>query len=240
MRMISNSKKIITFIVTLFPVLASYAASLQVYPVNINFSAGENVKAVYVKNTGTEPISAQIRVYGWTQKNQTDVYAETHNLVVSPPITAIPGGQQQLIRLIMPVPPSDQTEQAYKLVVDELPGAEQSTSRAVRFLLRYNLPVFINTPKNPVDFSEIIFHLDKTSVPARLWIENKSNKHLKLSNVVLSSGTHKSTLFNGLLGYVLANSSNSWPLPKGHYSGTTLTFNANDNTETQTVPIISN
>lgn len=227
-----------TFILGLGVSFTSFAASLQVYPVNITFSAGENVKAVYVKNTGTTPIGAQLRAYQWTQQGQNDVLTDTHTLVLSPPITSIPPGQQQLIRVILPVPPTQQGEQAYKLVVDELPGSQDDEKRAVRFLLRYNLPVFVNTPATPVDLAQMKFHLDTSSSPARLWIENNSPHHLKLSNVVLVAGDHKYPLFNGLLGYVLANNSRSWPLPKGHYTGSTLTFNVNDDAAIQTVPLI--
>jgi len=237
-------KRIVTTLTTVIFGLCSactaLAASLQVYPVNITFSAGENAKAVYVKNTGTAPIGAQLRAYQWTQQGQTDVLTETHALLLSPPITSIPAGQQQLIRVILPVPPAQQGEQAYKLVVDELPGTQDDEKRAVRFLLRYNLPVFVNTPAIPLNLSLMKFHLDTTSSPARLWIENNSSQHLKLSNVVLVADDHKHPLFNGLLGYVLANSSRSWPLPKGHYAGSTLTFNVNDDAVTQSVPLILN
>ncbi len=36
--------------------LPSAAATLQVYPVNIGFCAGETAQAVYVKNTGSAPM----------------------------------------------------------------------------------------------------------------------------------------------------------------------------------------
>lgn len=215
----------------------SYAASLQVFPVNINFAQGENVKAIYVNNTGADPISAQVRVYQWTQQNETDVLTETRSLVVSPPITAIPPGKQQLLRVILPAP-AGSSEQSYKLVVDELPGtADNSGKRAVRFLLRYTLPVFINTPQSLPEMSNFTFYLDTHSVPEKLCIENNGPEHLKLSNVILSSGKHQVMINQGLMGYVLAHSTRSWSLPKGRYSGSILTFTTNDDSTTKTVPV---
>ncbi|KGD73547.1 hypothetical protein HA49_09805 [Tatumella morbirosei] len=226
-------------VIGLLPCL-TYAASLQVFPVNINFAPGENVKAVYVNNIGNDPISAQVRVYQWVQSNDNDVLTETQNLVVSPPMTAIPAGKQQLLRVIMPVVPVGKGEQSYKLVVDELPGsADKSGRHAVRFLLRYTLPVFINTPKSALDMNDFVFHLNTHVSPERLTVENHGLQHLKLSNVVLSSGQQQVTLNRGLLGYVLAHSTRSWSLPKGKYSGSTLTFTINDDTTTKTVPIIT-
>ncbi|ARU93510.1 fimbrial biogenesis chaperone [Tatumella citrea] len=226
---------IVSFLLPCF----SYAASLQVFPVNINFSPGENVKPIYVNNIGNDPISAQVRVYQWTQVNGNDVLTETQNLVISPPMTAIPAGKQQLLRVIMPSAPADSGEQSYKLVVDELPGtADKSGKHAVRFLLRYTLPVFINTPKTALNMSDFVFHLNTHVSPERLTIENRGSQHLKLSNVILSSGQHQVTLNRGLLGYVLAHSTRSWSLPKGKYSGSTLMFTINDDTTTKTVPII--
>ncbi|KFD18011.1 MULTISPECIES: fimbrial biogenesis chaperone [Tatumella] len=226
-----------SILIATFVFSSSYAASLQVFPVNINFSQGENVKAIYVNNTGADPISAQVRVYKWTQQNETDVLTETQSLIVSPPITAIPPGKQQLLRIILPVP-AGPSEQTYKLVVDELPGAaDTSGKRAVRFLLRYTLPVFINTPQSVPNLSNINFYLDTHSVPEKLRIVNNGPEHLKLSNVILSSGKHQVTINQGLMGYVLAHSTRSWSLPKGRYSGSTLTFTTNDDSTTKTVPI---
>lgn len=237
-RMLRSYNIFICLLTVLF-ISSSYAASLQVFPVNINFSPGENVKAIYVNNTGTDPISAQVRVFKWTQKNESDVLTETQALIVSPPVTAIPPGKQQLLRVILPAPVGT-GEQSYKLVVDELPGASTNGGQhAVRFLLRYTLPVFINTSQAEPDLKDISFHLDTHSVPARLWIENNGQEHLKLSNVVLVSGQHKVTINRGLLGYVLAHSTRSWSLPKGTYSGSKLTFTANDDATTKTVPISS-
>ncbi|WP_343870685.1 molecular chaperone [Tatumella terrea] len=228
---------VLSLFVTTFFISGSYAASLQVFPVNINFSAGENVKAIYVNNMGTDPISAQVRVYQWTQQNDTDVLTETQSLVVSPPMTAIPPGKQQLLRVILPVPVGP-AEQSYKLVVDELPGAtDNSGKHAVRFLLRYTLPVFINTPQSAPDMSDFKFYLDTHSVPEKLRIVNNGAEHLKLSNVILSSGEHQVTINQGLMGYVLAHSARSWSLPKGRYSGSTITFTTNDDSTTKTVPI---
>ncbi len=227
-------------IVSLFFPYLAYAASLQVFPVNINFSPGENVKAIYVNNTGTDPISAQVRVYKWSQVNDNDMLTETQTLVVSPPMTAIPAGKQQLLRVIMPAVQADNREQSYKLVVDELPGtADKNGKHAVRFLLRYTLPVFINTPKNALNMDDFVFHLNTHSSPARLWIENHGSQHLKLSDVVLSDGKHQTVISRGLLGYVLANSTRSWALPAGKYPGSTLTFTINDDATSKTVPVIT-
>ncbi len=237
--MLSLFRFSLAVIVSVFLPYFSYAASLQVFPVNINFSPGENVKAIYVNNIGNDPISAQVRVYQWAQSNDNDVLTETQNLVVSPPMTAIPAGKQQLLRVIMPSAPVDSGEQSYKLVVDELPGAaDNSGKHAVRFLLRYTLPVFINTPKTALDMNDFVFRLNTHVSPERLTVENHGPQHLKLSNVLLSSGQHQVTLNRGLLGYVLAHSTRSWSLPKGKYSGSTLTFTINDDTTTKTVPII--
>ncbi len=82
--------------------LPSAAATLQVYPVNIGFCAGETAQAVYVKNTGSAAIGAQIRAYAWHQQNNKEVLSDTGDLLVSPPMTNIPAGRQQLIRVILP------------------------------------------------------------------------------------------------------------------------------------------
>lgn len=218
--------------------LSSYAATLQVYPVNVGFCAGETAQAIYVKNVGSAAIGAQIRVYAWHQQNNTDALSETEDLLVSPPMTTIPAARQQLIRVILPVPPSGDTEHAYRLVVDELPGSSNMAEKdGVRFLLRYSIPVFVNCHDQPVDLKTVSASIDHLAHPAMLRIRNNGTQHIKLSNIALLGGSHRIPMSKGLLGYVLPNSEKEWPLPKGINTASSLSLNLNDNEQKQTIDI---
>ncbi|HFZ8995319.1 TPA: molecular chaperone [Citrobacter freundii] len=218
--------------------IPSYAATLQVFPVNIGFCAGENAQAIYVKNSGSSAIGAQIRVYAWQQQNNKDILSETDELLVSPPMTTIPATRQQLIRVILPAPVTGNNEKAYRLIVDELPGENNLAEKdGVRFLLRYSIPVFVNCNDRQPDPKTISFSVDSQAHPAMLKVRNTGPQHIKLSDITLLSGGKKIHMSHGLLGYVLPHSEKEWPLPKGVSHASSLSLNLNDNEQEQTFSI---
>lgn len=221
----------------LYMTTSASAASLQMYPVTINFCNQESVAAVYVKNTGEESIGAQLRIYKWQQQGQKDVLAPDSTLIVSPPIATIPAGKEQLVRIVSTAStaPGGQ-EQAWRLLVDELPdGTHSQRHQVVHFLMRYSVPVFFSCPGKIPDLSTIHASLDSSS--HRLVIRNNGSYHLKLSNLSMISGGKNYLIAKGLFGYVLPGSEMTWKLPKNVPEGTSLTATLSDNATSQTIPI---
>ncbi|KJM57670.1 hypothetical protein SS31_22310 [Pluralibacter gergoviae] len=215
------------------------AASLQMYPLVVNFCNGESVRPVYVKNTGTAPIGAQLRVYQWQQKNHADVLTPATQIIISPPIASIPPGKEQLVRLILPqLPAGNSREQSWRLLLDELPGAQSSAAgEQVHFLLRYSVPVFLSCSNPPMDAASIHASLDHRGGHRRLVIRNSSNRHLKLSNVALMSGHQRYPINRGLMGYVLPGSEMAWDLPAGVPDGNAITATTSNDAASQTIPL---
>ncbi|WP_043081676.1 molecular chaperone [Pluralibacter gergoviae] len=215
------------------------AASLQMYPVTVNFCKGASVAAVYVKNTGEENIGAQLRVYQWQQQNHQDLMNPTSELVVSPPITSIPPGKEQLVRVISPAPiASGGPEKSYRLLIDELPqNSAAHSSEQVHFLLRYSVPVFFSCPEQKPDLSAIHASLDSASNRRRLVIRNSGVTHIKLSRVSIESGGKSYLISKGLFGYVLPGSEMTWDLPNSVPAGTSLTATLGNNATSQTIPL---
>lgn len=214
------------------------AATLQVYPVNIDFSQDEKVKAVYVSNTGDTPINAQIRVFRWQQQGNENTLSETKDIIASPPLTDIPPQQQQLIRVIIPGDVASEGEQAYRLIIDELPGNDNAENNsAVKFLLRYSLPVFIHTPDAPVDPRKTDVRIDNHVKPAMLFIRNNNKKHIKLSDVFIINNGKEQIINKGLMGYVLADSQMQWPLPDNISAGQTLKVTINEQPEPHSLTV---
>ncbi|EPJ3207211.1 molecular chaperone [Salmonella enterica subsp. enterica serovar Derby] len=225
-------------IVGLVCTVNSYAATLQVYPVTLEFCGNESAQAIYVRNTGSATIGAQIRVYAWHQQNNKDNLTETQDVMVSPPMTTIPVSRQQLVRVILATPGRGDTEQAYRIIVDELPGENNMADKdGVRFLLRYSIPVFVNCKETHPASGQLAVSIVRTAQPLMLKIKNNGNQHVKLSDVFLVSGTKNIAMSKGLLGYVLPHSEKEWPLPNGITTASSLSLYLNDNVQKQTINI---
>ncbi|BDH45326.1 pilus assembly protein [Salmonella enterica subsp. enterica serovar Choleraesuis] len=219
--------------------LTTFAASLQMYPLTVNFCNKETVEPVYVKNTGSEPIGAQLRVYQWQQKDNKEILTPTQSVIISPPIANIPPGREQLVRLVSPVPVPDQgNEQSYRLIIDELPdGKAKNGDSQVHFLLRYSVPVFFGCGTKKIDMSTISARIDSRNSQPRLVVRNTGAQHLKLSKVALISAGKSYLITGGLLGYVLPGNEMAWDLPLKLSAGSAITAAVNDNPTSQTITL---
>ncbi|OTG80395.1 hypothetical protein B9T27_13220 [Acinetobacter sp. ANC 4648] len=192
------------------------AASLQVAPILLEFSPQEKVKELWLTNTGDESIRAQVRVNAWTQSNDQDVLTASKDLIASPMVLSIPAGQRQLVRLIRNVKTVNTTEQAYRLIVDELPNSKAETQSGLQLLLKYSIPVFFKV-SNSNDTNQGITSLKGISfkyTPHTLTVSNQSDHYKRFSQFAYIDAQGKKTLIQmGLMGYVLSGQRMQWNIP---------------------------
>lgn len=193
---------------------AAFASGLQVSPIGLHVAASDQAEALWLTNTGSDTLHAQVRVFRWTQVDGKDVLEASHDLVVSPPMVTIAPGDRQLVRVIRQVaPPSDGTEAAYRVVVDELPvdGADKG---GLKFVLRYSVPVFLAPAGDPTVSATLQSNWVDTPNGPRLSVHNTGTGHAQVADVTQAGvGTKGIALVPGLVGYVLPGSTMAWPLP---------------------------
>jgi fimbrial chaperone protein len=205
--------------------VAARASGLQVAPISLEFAPGSQAEAVWLTNTGDAPIRAQVRVLRWTQADGEEVLTPSPDLRPSPAIVEIAPGKQQLVRIVRPVVEKASQEVAYRLLIDELPGAQTESAAGLQFLLRYSVPVFL-LPANvkPEDARPIVSaRVIGEGADAKLEVVNRGTKRARLSQLAtVDVAGEKQMLVPGLLGYVLAGQQMQWPiaLPPGASEGT--------------------
>lgn len=199
---------------------AAQAASLQVAPISLEFSPQEQAQSVWLSNTGTVPVRAQVRVMLWSQPDQADLLGPTRELVASPPMVEIAPGDKQMIRIIRTQPGTPDGEKSFRLIIDELPGsagAAAAPGGGLQFLLRYSVPVFVSVAapvpasSTPTDVSGVSAALE--GAPPVLAIANTGKQRVKISQLVyVDPQGQRTSLAPGLLGYVLSGQRMRWPL----------------------------
>lgn len=202
----------------------SVAASLEVSPTTVSFSGGktdatEKVESVWLTNSGQTPVRGQVRIYKWDQTDNRDVLQDTRAVVVSPPFLDIPAGDKQLVRLIRAEDSHSGTEQAYRLLIDEVPSQNETHTRdGVKFQLRYSVPVFIPAKGNVQGAADVLtgvqFSVKKEGRDTLFMVKNiQGSSHIKLARLswVTPEGK-RHLLYDGLMGYVLAGKQNAWPV----------------------------
>jgi len=204
-------------IVALLAVGNAGAASLFVRPTTVVFAPGSSAATVTVTNSGDAPVTAQLRMFSWTQSDNADKLDPTQAIAASPPMTSIPPGQSQTIRLVRTVKAPVLKEESYRLYVDEILDRKASASAsAIQIQLRYSVPVFLLVNGN--DLAKLSAVASFTNGSIAFEATNTGKAHAQISKVeaVYANGSSRS-LVAGLLGYVLPEKSRhwAWVLPPG-------------------------
>ncbi|MEO8747723.1 MAG: molecular chaperone [Rhodanobacter sp.] len=193
------------------------AAGLQVAPVGLAFKSSSPAQGLWLTNSGSDALHAQVRVFHWTQAEGKDVLTPTQALVASPPMLTLQPGARQLVRVIRTGAASaGATEDAFRLLVDELPQPEQAAQTGVRYIMRYSVPVFIE-PAHAPDASAVAASLHwsllREDNGVALQVHNAGATHAQISAAsLLPSGGKPVEVTAGLLGYVLPGMTMHWTL----------------------------
>jgi fimbrial chaperone protein len=195
---------------------SSFAAGLQVAPILLELSAKQNADGIWLSNTGSAAIAAQVRVYHWTQAHGEDRLDASRDLVISPPIVKLAPGARQLVRVIRSGPPPESREDAFRILVDELPvdvgAASDDAAKGLRFVLRYSVPVFV-APRGDAGKPKLTGHAEPTSGGIVLDVRNDGDTRAQLGNLSRTDAAgNRAEIATGLVGYALAGSEMRWPL----------------------------
>ena len=199
-------------LLTLAP--AALASALQVSPILVQFAPDQPAASVNLQNAGDAPLNAQVRIFGWTQKDGQDRLQPDPGVQVSPPISAIPALGEQVVRLVRRDHQVPDREVCYRLLVDELPVVDANSSNKVIFRLRYSVPVFVAPAGFPAP-PKLSWSMDRHGGVWLLKARNEGGLHAQFGATRLRwPDGQEFSLSDGLFGYALAGSSRSWELPQ--------------------------
>jgi len=204
--------------------VAALAANLGVSPTLLEFAAGQTTAGLRVTNgDAAQAVQVQARLLRWHQEAGEDVYTPTTGVVTSPPVTRVQAGGENLIRIVRTSKTPVVGEEAYRLLVDQLPEPGAQASNAVAILIRHSVPVFFagadTAPAQPQwHIAREVQTYPHSSSPQAGWrvtVTNAGEKRIRLVNLDLldESGRvvgHKP----GLVGYVLGGAQRQFFVPE--------------------------
>jgi len=188
------------------------AASLQVSPTSIELQAPGSAATLKLRNEGTGPLNAQIRVFRWNQVDGEEKLEPTDDVVASPPIATLAPQADYTVRLVRVTKRPVSNGESYRLLVDELPDPTTQRNRVVTLVLRYSIPVFFY-PRDPAE-ARLTWAVEQRNGRAYVSATNSGDRHVRVSTLKLSDGNGSAVSFgNGLTGYVLGRSTMRWLAP---------------------------
>ncbi|MBT0721206.1 molecular chaperone [Rosenbergiella collisarenosi] len=235
--------RLLALFITIFCVGKSNAAgnALLVWPILQTIEADQSGSALWLENRGDSDIHLQVRIFSWQQRGSQDHYADQTEVVASPPFIDIPPRQKQLVRLIRTGAVPRSGEQAYRIILDQLPPSSASSpkdSAGLQLQMRYVLPLFTyaqgvwtqprtDKPRDAATATTpaLSWSVARQTQP-QLTITNHGQVHARLTDVFFAKQPildGSAVVVNkGLLGYVLAGQSMTFPLPKSSQDVSTL------------------
>jgi fimbrial chaperone protein len=192
------------------PAPAVAGAAFQISPVLIEVSGG-SVSTVNIVNEDSRPASVQIRLFRWSQADGEETLTPTEDVVASPPIATIEPRAGLTVRVIRVAKSEVETEESYRLVVDQLPSGDNAGRSVVAILLRQVLPVFFEPPT--LGSADVVWSVGRTARGYVLRARNTGGRRLRIAKLTLSGDGANVAMGGGLLGYALAKSEMSWNLP---------------------------
>lgn len=186
------------------------AGALRVAPVLLQMEAPQQTASLTVWNDGAEPIDVQVRVLRWRQVDGADVLEPTQDVVVSPPITTLAPGAENVVRVVRVSTADVAGEESYRVLVDELPDPARVRDGTVTLVLRHSIPVFFAKAGAP---PEVVWSAAREGDAIRLTAKNAGGRHLRIANLQLAANGARLAAKDGLVGYVLGGAVASWTIP---------------------------
>lgn len=190
----------------------AYAGSFSVHPIRMTLSDSQKIGTITLRNKGTEPIILQMEILSWSHRESKDVFTATREILANPPILTIPVGGSQLIRIGLRRASDAQRELAYRIILQELPGTNNSGFTGAKMLMRVSLPVFVL----PEVAAKPLLHWQATQTSKgalKLSVSNSGNAHIQIKNFKLSlPGSSQPLATNNTVDYILPGQRYEWVL----------------------------
>jgi fimbrial chaperone protein len=199
-----------------FAAAATAAAStLGVAPIRVELSPKQNIAVVTVRNEEDSPVTVQARPAAWSQQDGQDQLADTHDLLVTPPLFTIPARGHQVVRIALLRKPDPSRELDYRLVLSEVPPAKTAEVTGVRIALRITLPIFVAavTPTSP-DLSWRHTWLPDGTLQVEA--QNHGSAHIQIFDFDAQTADHAARVVHtDAARYLLPGSGAHWQLHPG-------------------------
>lgn len=203
------------------------AEGLRVSPVLLEVPAPGAATTLTLRNDGSEPVTVQSRAFRWSQQDGRESLQRSTDVVVSPPAIRLAPGASQKVRVVRTAKSAVQGEEAYRVIVNEIPDQGRRRGGAVAFATELRIPVFFvgRGARNP----DVSWSLRNSGNATYLVARNRGDSRLRLADLQVTGASGAKASRPGLVGYVLGGSSMQWPLASAGRLGNSARIKAATN-----------
>ncbi len=172
----------ISYVLFMLPVL-SFATNLTVTPTKVHISPKQKSGVLKIINKQDKAVKLQVFIKAWAQDESGNTQlSDSKNLVVFPKLLSIAAQSERPIRIgfqgELPA-----TEQAFRVLIDELPDSAVKPGIAVVMPVRLSVPVFLQNTTEKSAAQLEIFQLKKQGKYLRVGVHNQGTEHVMLKQI---------------------------------------------------------
>ncbi len=188
----------------LFAISSAQAADMRVAPTRLFFAPNQRVQDITIGNPGQQPLLVELQAFHWT--DQPPSAAE--DVVISPPIAQIAGGDTAVVRVGFRGSPTAACETTYRLWVTEVPQ-ETVRGEPVQMRTRMDLPIFRFSAKD----CQPALQARWEPASKQIRVENSGTAHVLIQKLRLRYEGGEMPVAIPSLGYVLPGGSRTFTVP---------------------------
>jgi fimbrial chaperone protein len=209
---------------------AAQAGSLDVNPVRVDLSLKQRVAALTVHNTAGQPTVIQLQAHAWSQPGNTDVLTPVDDLVATPPIFTLAPGATQIVRIGQRRPSGAGIEQAYRLIIQEVPPPPDPAFKGLRMALKISLPVFV-APATPTR-AELAWTASLVDGRLALTATNLGTAHAHIAGLTVALPAMATSVpVAAGATYLLPRASHTWVIDTAAPTGTRIHVAGHDDSD---------
>jgi fimbrial chaperone protein len=193
------------------------ASSFTINPVRVELTPGKLNSVVRISNADDEAVTIQASVLRWTTDGEKDLYSPVDDILLNPPIFSIPAHSTQVLRLGLRAANGAPDEQAYRLILAEVPKPPKPGFYGFRTVVRLSLPIFI---KPPAATYQLSWEAKRNAEGALIITAvNHGSAHIQIRRINLVSGRSAEQLSKSLNDYLLPGQKHEWKFDEPQIRG---------------------
>ena len=195
------------------PAAPAAAGTLTVSPVLVELPPDGRPEVIRLHNPGPRPTLVQVEAIAWAEPDALDAAPRAAEVLAVPPVFELAPDGRQIIRLALRRPLAGPAEQAWRLLITEVPRATGPDTGGLTFAVRLNIPLFA-TPAGAAP--DPVWTLRSAEGgAAELVLTNRGTTRLQIIALELRAPQRgPSLLASEEPVYALAGEARRWPLDR--------------------------
>jgi P pilus assembly chaperone PapD len=163
----------------IFSILVACAQAITISPVHLSMSVKKPIISLTVTNDSARIMTFQTKTVIWSQVNGDNVYSDTNDFMITPPIVSIQANSSQVFRLALFRNSPHLVELSYRVILEDITAELASEENGLSFKFNHSLPLMY-APITPLD--SVLWTRCESNVVGKscLRMDNQGNRHTKL------------------------------------------------------------